>query len=565
MHSTSHLQIQSYRQPNQSVSDVTGGTATLVAGQGTANCTVETVGDTTVGYKLTLDVASEFQTAQDSQTFQQTHAEESTGPAFHALTPDPLTYAMRGVLTGTGDLTATHTADIYAKDFEDFYRLNPANSPVYTGGRTVRNMFVNSVDFSSGWSAIFGGTIVGTVAGAGPSGEDVIELSFTASVSAQVTQSFANNAGDNLTTAWIRTAPGDGTQNIALVVGGASSGPAIISVDETWRKYSTAFTNAATAAIASGFRNSTDGNAFSIYVFEAQAENVSGQSNQNPGEYVPTFADPASACYASTNGNTVLNNVVTEAVGTPLAEVPRQVKQWGPATNLRHNSNVVGTETPTVGTGKVSIVVFVNSGDSASAIVTAGTATATGYGTATPGSPIELDVSAGGTITVENTGTPFAVNVIQADNDNAIGIGPIITVGATAATDELVGTFDSANSADTTSAWYLEVSSGGAQNVLDGFLSVVGSNWQLSDGTTTVTRPWTANTLHQVGIAYDGTQMSINVDGTWSADVAYDGTMLQGILDLYRTATFGGEMRELQRFDAASYSAAQTIVDGFMP
>ena len=114
------------------------------------------------------------------------------------------------------------------------------------------------------------------------------------------------------------------------------------------------------------------------------------------------------------------------------------------------------------------------------------------------------------------------------------------------------------------SSYYMEVTSEGAQNVLDGFLSITGTDFQLSDGTTQVTRPWVVTIMNKVGLAYSGAQMSINVDGSWSADVAYDGTMLQGILDLFRTGGFGGKMRELQRYDTTDYANAQTIIDGLM-
>jgi hypothetical protein len=57
---------------------------------------------------------------------------------------------------------------------------------------------------------------------------------------------------------------------------------------------------------------------------EWQFEWVDGQSNQNPSEYVENTDQffTASKYYANLNGNTVLNNVVTEAIGTPLAELP---------------------------------------------------------------------------------------------------------------------------------------------------------------------------------------------------------------------------------------------------
>ena len=59
-------------------------------------------------------------------------------PDFHALTPDTgNNYLMKGVLTGTGTLTTTHTSVLYAPDFNGVYQKFPANAPVWSGGRCV--------------------------------------------------------------------------------------------------------------------------------------------------------------------------------------------------------------------------------------------------------------------------------------------------------------------------------------------------------------------------------------------------------------------------------------------
>ena len=61
-----------------------------------------------------------------------------TLPSFYALTPDETNdYLMEGVLIGTGGLTTTHTADLYAPDFNGVYQKYPTNAPVWSGGRVV--------------------------------------------------------------------------------------------------------------------------------------------------------------------------------------------------------------------------------------------------------------------------------------------------------------------------------------------------------------------------------------------------------------------------------------------
>jgi hypothetical protein len=73
----------------------------------------------------------------------------ATGPAFWALTPDETTYEMLGVKTGTGDLTTTHTADLYALDSDNVWRKFGANDAVWSGGRLVRNHVARSNDFAN--------------------------------------------------------------------------------------------------------------------------------------------------------------------------------------------------------------------------------------------------------------------------------------------------------------------------------------------------------------------------------------------------------------------------------
>jgi hypothetical protein len=143
------------------------------------------------------------------------------------------------------------------------------------------------------------------------------------------------------------------------------------------------------------------------------------------------------------------------------------------------------------------------------------------------------------------------------------GSAPIVTEGVAVTNTLVTDVYDSLNNDDTEGAYYLEVDMGLAANVLDGFLSTVGANFQLSDGTTQVTQPWTAGTYQKVGIAYGSSLMAINVDGIWSADVAYDGTLLSGALDLFRTPAGAATQRNVQRY-AQDFTTAKTTIDGLM-
>jgi hypothetical protein len=269
---------------------------------------------------------------------------------------------------------------------------------------------------------------------------------------------------------------------------------------------------------------------------------------------------------------------------------PQPYLQFYPAaTNVLHNSNVVGTETPTVVTGKVSIVVYVDNGDVASAIVTAGTATATGYGTATPGSPIELDVTVGGTITVELTGVPFAVNVCEAQILRGQTYGPIITTTAPVATDIPVYPFADANHDNVIGAYYNEhevqaaYDAGGIMYLFGlGTADTGGSIYTYVGATTARTRDQAggfvnltvptlvAGKVYKGGTVYDVSTTalkSINQDGVWSLDDDYGNyrgdtphAMSANVISTLQAI----RIREIRRYDIADYAEGQALIDTLM-
>ena len=104
--------------------------------------------------------------------------------------------------------------------------------------------------------------------------------------------------------------------------------------------------------------------------------------------------------FATENGNTVSSNVVTE--GTGAAITGGALLREPAATNQLLNSGTPATQTTgSLGTG--DYVLWVEGAGSAA--VTAGTATITGGGTATDGTPDLFTVTGAGTVTVTVTGT----------------------------------------------------------------------------------------------------------------------------------------------------------------
>ncbi len=58
--------------------------------------------------------------------------------------------------------------------------------------------------------------------------------------------------------------------------------------------------------------------------------------------------------------------------------------------------------------------------------------------------------------------------------------------------------------------------------------------------------------------------MAINVDGVWSADAAYSGTLLSGAFDIFRGATSAQRMRNLRRYNTGTYADDKTLIDDIM-
>ena len=272
----------------------------------------------------------------------------AVAPDFHALTFDPDTYEMLGVKTGTGDLTTTHTSTLYAPDFEGVQRSFAANEPVWSGGRVVKNVALKSDNLTSGggWSLNnctttpgqpdpIGGNTAWRLATTGGSGGNI-----------QQTVSSPTLSDDYTISIWVKRSSGTGTVWILA--------PDVTLIDITstlsdgqWHRFSVTSKPRSSNQLAYVQVQLANPISNLVDIWHPQLENVSGQANQNPGEYVPTTTAPATKTFASTNGNTVTSNVVTEAVGTPLAEMP-YLQYYPAATNaLAYSNNLTSWYTNT--------------------------------------------------------------------------------------------------------------------------------------------------------------------------------------------------------------------------
>ncbi|GAG30752.1 unnamed protein product, partial [marine sediment metagenome] len=241
-------------------------------------------------------------------------------PAFYALTPDETTYEMLGVSIGTGLLTTTHTADLYASDFEGVYRLFAANEAVWSGGRYVVQ-YCNESDDPANWDTQTNVTVVGSKTDP-LGGTTAVEVTATSAIA--IIRNSNSNAMDGLNTVrlvsiWIRRITGtgpvavfQGTQNV--------NHRTDITAELTgaWQRF------AADKSTLSNHPNpycgvQIDTSGDVVEIAFGQVEAVSGRSDEDtPSEYInnpsAVQAFTVTKVYANENGNTVASNVVTEAV-----------------------------------------------------------------------------------------------------------------------------------------------------------------------------------------------------------------------------------------------------------
>lgn len=103
------------------------------------------------------------------------------------------------------------------------------------------------------------------------------------------------------------------------------------------------------------------------------------------------------------------------------------------STNLFLNSTSPATQTVSLATGDNTLTVW----GSGSVQIAANTATGTGFGTATDGSPVTVNITGAGSVDCTVTGSPTIVNL-----EAGLGTSPIVTAGSsvTRAADTLVAT-----------------------------------------------------------------------------------------------------------------------------
>lgn len=223
---------------------------------------------------------------------------------------------------GTGSITSSRASTATVQDFEGLTKLCKAGEARFNGARRVENLNPNAETLvgstNSGWTVVDATHI--SIAGAGSFGGLRIFPNFGGSKVYTVRFEIQGTAGRKVNIYF-----GD---QATLTKGGGIQW----TFDGTVQQVSFKVTSG--AAIES-YSLSIDTRSFfglpsivgadltqTIYWDKRQVEEVTGQSNQNPSEYIPPTENSAGALgvkyFETINGNTVVGNVVTEATGTSI-------------------------------------------------------------------------------------------------------------------------------------------------------------------------------------------------------------------------------------------------------
>jgi hypothetical protein len=275
---------------------------------------------------------------------------------------------------GTGTPTFTRadaTPCATHVDFEGIVRVVPANAARFQGCRVVRNLLTFTEALTNAaWSKLISGTGVSPTVtdnfGVAPDGTTTasrIQATITAGTTASDYVIFRQNpamGGTGVTAMWAR----------------ATSGTAVVrmfdlgnqTLDTTWRRYSGNLQVDSRLIQLQG--NLATDKTVDVLVWHPQAEQVVGQTNQNPSEYVPVgvLSYPYSGSGVdgllfspNLNGNTVSSNVVTAGTGAAIkqgtagvsatapvdASGPQGYLSEGARANIFLNSDLIGTSLAT--------------------------------------------------------------------------------------------------------------------------------------------------------------------------------------------------------------------------
>lgn len=228
---------------------------------------------------------------------------------------------------GEGTLVNGRTSTATDEDWEGNILDCKANEIRYDKGRRVENLLDASNDFSdAGWIMEGVGTKDGLVG-------DGFQITFDSTTSSRLY--IEDNSGPTTSATSIEVRTVDGSSTVRVRTGSVDSSD--FPIDTTWRRLAISATHVGTANVR-GLKNNSTGTTGTILIRNAQSENVTNQSNQNPAQYIDSdtiynAGIPGVKYLSYQNGNTVDGNgVVTEAKGAALPDM--KMLHEGEGTNL---------------------------------------------------------------------------------------------------------------------------------------------------------------------------------------------------------------------------------------
>lgn len=243
--------------------------------------------------------------------------------------------------TGSPTFSRADGADRRATvtDFEGLIRPVKNGEARFEGARRVENLLTYSEDFGNAiWSK--DGTTPATVttnqvnAPDGTLTADLLDISPAGDSRISYTVSGTNVANATyVISVWLRSVSGSGTWPYGYRKTDGTSVFGTFALTATWQRFSVTIPAVNSSSFYTIFwigARAGGGTLTQAYVWGAQEEDITGQANQNPSEYVSTNVKTVAPYhgagvdgvkyFATQNGNTVASNVVTEATGTAIPD-----------------------------------------------------------------------------------------------------------------------------------------------------------------------------------------------------------------------------------------------------
>jgi hypothetical protein len=313
---------------------------------------------------------------------------------------------------GVGIPTYTRASTATVTDFEGLLKTAKSGEARFEGARRVENLILNP-ETGTGWGTSIAGTgttpIITLVPGAAPDGGTAIRIQAsvgdnpTDADSSFIVMGLPLGVPLGLKSLWIKS--NTGVSQTVQTQNASNLADQVLTASTTWQRQ-------AKLSINAGFNIGVRGNKGSqnvdVLIYKPQYEIVTGQANQAPSEYVSNgvLSAPYHGAnvdgvkyFPTTNGNTVVNNIVTEAPGVPLTTLKGYLSE-GSRTNLLLQSAIPATQNITTTAQSYTISMW-------------GTGTCTLSGTATgvltgtgANDRVQLTVTAtAGTLTLTFAGT----------------------------------------------------------------------------------------------------------------------------------------------------------------